>query len=127
LPVTHASSVLHAFPHAPQLWLSVCVSTHEIPPSRLTQTVAAGAHNPMQLPFEQMLAVSHVFPHAPQFFGSLFVLVHTPSHDCCGLVHDEVAPLEHAAIASATPQAARRTAPSVRSVTCIEPPTAPSS
>jgi hypothetical protein len=66
----------HAFPHAPQFWLSFCSVEHVIVPAQNT------------LPRSQQWPVSHCWPtpHAappapaqpPQLFGSLFGSMHVP-------------------------------------------------
>jgi hypothetical protein len=125
LPVTHASSVLHAVPHVPQFWLSVCVSTHEkLVPD--VHTVAVGAQSVTQFPFEQTLAESHVFPHEPQFCGSESTFVHLPSHDSCTDAHETVCPL-HAMAAIATDAATPSAIAATRRFTSIARPTARSS
>jgi hypothetical protein len=65
---------VHAFPHAPQLLLSVCVLTHA--PLQNVAPVVAQA----QAPFWQVAPPEplHVVPHPPQLALSLFKLTHAP-------------------------------------------------
>jgi hypothetical protein len=73
--VAHLGALLvHAVPHAPQLFGSVCVFTHAVPP----QNVCPVPH--AQLPLVHERPPLHAVPQAPQLFESVLVLTHCPEH-----------------------------------------------
>jgi hypothetical protein len=74
-PPKHHVPALHVLPHAPQLALSVLVSTH--PPLQLVVPPEHAAEE--HAPPWQVWVLVHIVPHAPQLLGSVAVLVHAPA------------------------------------------------
>jgi hypothetical protein len=62
----------HTVPHAPQLPLSVCSSTHVLP-----QTTWPAGH--VHLPETHVWSAAQAVPHAPQLLGFEFVSTQAPS------------------------------------------------
>src|SRR5262245_26362899 len=86
----------HALPHAPQLAMSVVVSTSHPLPGCLSQSLNPALHTPsVQLPALQVataLAKAHALPHAPQLATSALVssshpLPGCPSQSAKGALH----------------------------------------
>ncbi len=81
--------VVHLFPHVPQLFGSLVVSTH-VPEVPVEQRVGAtGGHVPTHVEPEQAAAPPpQAWPHAPQLPGSLAMLTHDPLQSVYGLMHE---------------------------------------
>lgn len=73
-------------PHAPQLFASVCSSTHE----PLHGVVPLGHEK--HIPAAQVACGPHTVPHAPQLFASDVVSTHPVAHGAWPLRHDAVPP-----------------------------------
>jgi hypothetical protein len=61
----------HVFPHDPQLFGSVFVSTHVVPPSPSEHVDQPDWQFATHLPAEQSWPGAHAFPHDPQWSSSL--------------------------------------------------------
>jgi hypothetical protein len=73
LPATHASVLMHAAPHLPQLFESVFVLTQfEL------HIISPVGHVVVQAPAMHASPIGHTFPHIPQFEPSVCVFVHVP-------------------------------------------------
>jgi hypothetical protein len=77
-PDEHVSPVAHAWPHMPQLLLSVIGSLH-VPPQLLLPVVQHSGFVPPLVVVQVWLAV-HVVPQAPQFCSSVPRSLQTPLH-----------------------------------------------
>jgi hypothetical protein len=64
---------MHTWPQAPQLEVSVLVSTHEVPHAVLLQAAP-------QMPSWQTLPIAQVLPQAPQFCASVSVSTQSLPH-----------------------------------------------
>jgi hypothetical protein len=56
----------HAFPQAPQLPSSVCVSAQNAGPASVVQIACPAPHLPEQFPATQALLLAQTTPHPPQ-------------------------------------------------------------
>jgi hypothetical protein len=76
--------VLHAFPHAPQLFTSVRVSMHEEPHSA-SPLGQLDPHAPETHVASPPVGRGHTFPHEPQLFASVAASTHDePQRVCVG-------------------------------------------
>lgn len=73
MPPWHCVPAPQRLPHAPQLLLSVCSLTQEVP-----HTVVPPVHESEHIPFVQVCVPAHTLPHAPQSFGLEVVSMHVP-------------------------------------------------
>ena len=74
VPVEHTCPAGQAWPHTPQLRLSVCTFTQA--PAHV---VCPMAHETTHIPPEHTLPAGHALPHEPQLALSLWRLEHAPA------------------------------------------------
>jgi hypothetical protein len=98
-PVTHAAFVpVHFWPHALQLFLSVCSSTQAVPPSPPGHELKPLLHDTVHVPpahvaWALAMLVEQGRPQAPQFPMSVCVLVQAPpSHVTSDAGHADAHP-----------------------------------
>jgi len=65
---------VHTLPHAPQLAVSLAVSTQAAP--QVVLVAQSSAHTPLS----QTCPEPQTLPHAPQFFGSELLSTQAPEH-----------------------------------------------
>jgi hypothetical protein len=81
-PLEQVWPMVHAWPHEPQLRLSVWVLAQAVP--HWVWPVGQGV---LHVPVLQVAPLGQAFPHAPQFCESVCVFTQAPLHSIWGLVH----------------------------------------
>jgi len=81
-PLTQDAPVPHAWPHAPQLFVSVAVLVQVVP-----HNVCPDAHVVVHTPDTHCCAAPHIMLHPPQFLGSVCSFTQTPPQRLCPLAH----------------------------------------